>query len=325
MQRAVNECGVGSGASHLISGHHAAHHALEEELAAFVGCEAAVLFSSGYMANLCVAGVLLGRHDTVYSDRLNHASLVDAARLSGARQQRYRHGDPAHLKTLLAADAGKHKLVLTDGVFSMDGDFAPLPALADLAKRADAWLMVDDAHGLGVVGPGGRGSSAHFGLKQSDVPILMGTLGKALGVFGAFVAGSRALTEAMIQFGRTYTYTTALPPAVAEATRESLRVLVEEDWRRAHLQELVMRFRRGAETLGLALTDSTTAIQPVILGSAEAAAVYSQALEERGIYVPAIRPPTVPKGTARLRFTFSAAHSPEQVDQLLNTLADLSQ
>ena len=324
MQRAVRECGVGSGASHLITGHHAAHHALEEELAAFVGSEAAVLFSTGYMANLCVAAVLLGRRDTVFSDRLNHASLVDAARLSGARQQRYRHADPAHLETLLAADPGSNKLVLTDGVFSMDGDFAPLPALTGVANRANAWLMVDDAHGLGVVGPEGRGSCAHFALGQNDIPILMGTLGKALGVFGAFVAGSRALTEAMIQFGRTYTYTTALPPAVAEAARESLRVLAEEDWRRAHLQDLVLRFRRGAANIGLAITESPTPIQPVILGSAEAAVSLSRQLEERGIYVPAIRPPTVPKGTARLRVTFSAAHSPEHVDRLLNTLAELS-
>jgi len=314
--------GVGSGASHLVTGHAAPHHALEEELADFAGTERALLFSTGYMANLGVAGALGGRNATVFEDKLNHASLIDAAR-QGAEVKRYAHGDMERLAALLAA-TGDDKLILTDGVFSMDGDLAPLPLLVTLAREHGARLLVDDAHGFGVLGAHGRGSFEHFGLEVTPPAILMGTLGKAFGTFGAFVAGEDALIEFLIQEARTYIYTTALPPAVAEATRASLRLVREEGWRRAALDERIRQFRAGAERLGFELLESFTPIQPLILGDDAAALAASAFLEERGILVPAIRPPTVPEGSARLRITLCALHSEQQVARLLDALAALA-
>ncbi len=314
--------GAGSGAAHLITGHQAAHHALEEELAAFTGRERALLFSTGYMANLGVVSALLGRGDTVFEDRLNHASLIDAGILSRARLRRYAHADAADLEARLADATGGAKLVVTDGVFSMDGDVAPLPELAAACARHDAWLMVDDAHGLGVLGDSGGGSLAAAGLDGEAVPILMGTLGKAFGTFGAFVAGSDELIEFLIQAARPWVYTTALPAAVAEATRAALRLVREEPWRREKLAAHVARFRAGARERNLPLMESATPIQPLLVGDAERAVEVSAHLQKAGLLVPAIRPPTVPAGTARLRITFSAAHTEAQVDRLLDVLAE---
>jgi 8-amino-7-oxononanoate synthase len=324
LQKGADEFGVGSGASHLINGHSRAHHALEEELANFVGRPRALLFSTGYMANLGVLSALTSRGDFVFEDKLNHASLIDAGQLSGARLQRYLHTDVDSLEKRLekqtSQQSDKRKLIVTDGVFSMDGNLAPLPKLATAAQNHDAWLMVDDAHGFGVLGAKGRGSVDYYQLANDEVPILMGTLGKALGTFGAFVAGSEALIETLIQQARSYIYTTALPPAVAEATRASLRLTQADDWRRDKLQTLIRRFRNGADQLGLTLMDSETPIQPLLLGEVERSVAMSEALRQSGILVSAIRPPTVPAGSARLRITFSAAHSEQQVDQLLNAL-----
>ncbi|MDY6978362.1 MAG: 8-amino-7-oxononanoate synthase [Pseudomonadota bacterium] len=316
-KRGVDEYGVGSGAAHLVAGHARAHHQLEEELAAFVGRPRALLFSTGYMANLGVASALLGRKDAMFEDRINHASLVDAAQLSGARLQRYRHADSDHLQQLLDSSKASTRLIATDGVFSMDGDLAPLPSLARLAREQEAWLMVDDAHGLGVIGASGRGSLEESELGIDEVPILVGTLGKGFGTFGAFVAGEEALIETLIQQARSYIYTTALPPAVAEATRASLQLVQTEGWRREKLQQLIAQFRAGAAQLGLELGPSTTPIQPWIVGETERAVVLSEKLKEQGILISAIRPPTVPRGTARLRITFSAAHEPADITQLL--------
>lgn len=323
LKRGADEYGVGSGAAHLVNGHSHAHHTLEEELAAFTNRPRALLFSTGYMANLGVAGALLGRGDSAFEDRLNHASLLDAGLLSGARLVRYAHADPAALEAKLQASKSEEKLVLTDGVFSMDGDIAPLPALAEAAMPNGAWMMVDDAHGIGVLGHSGGGCLQHFGLGLDEVPILMGTLGKAIGSFGAFVAGDEALIETLINKARPYIYTTAMPPAVAEATRASLRLVQSEDWRREKLHTLIARFRQGAAQLGLQLMESITPIQPLLVGNAHEALRLSEALLERGILISAIRPPTVPEGTARLRITLSAAHSEEQVDRLLAALEEV--
>jgi len=314
--------GVGSGASHLVTGHSDAHHALEHELADFVGAERALLFSTGYMANLGLTGALLDRQGTVFEDKLNHASLIDAARLTGAGVKRYRHRDLVSLGRQLAEARGE-KLMLTDGVFSMDGDLADLPRLLALAQANNAWLLVDDAHGLGVLGAHGRGCYEHFGVPLTAPAILMGTLGKAFGTFGAFIAGDAELIEYLIQFARPYIYTTALPSALAEATRASLRIVQQEGWRREVLRERIVQFRAGAAQLGYTLLDSPTPIQPVIFGSAEAALAASQALRKHGILVPAIRPPTVPVGTSRLRISLSAAHTHGHVEQLLAALAEV--
>jgi 8-amino-7-oxononanoate synthase len=320
---AAREWGVGSGASHLVSGHCREHHALEEELASFTRRERALLFSTGYMANLAVVTTLLGRGDRVLMDRLNHASLLDAGLASGARFGRYPHGDVAALAARLERTGGGRTMVVTDGVFSMDGDLAPLAGLAALCRSRGAALFVDDAHGIGVLGARGCGSVEAAGLDAEDVPVLVGTLGKAFGTFGAFVAGSRPLVETLLQRARSYVYTTALPPAVAAATREALRVMQQEPWRRERLRVHVERFRRGATGLGLALLDSHTPIQAVVLGSEAAAVDASEALRSHGLWVPAIRPPTVPAGSSRLRITLSAAHSDADVDRLLEALATL--
>ncbi|MGZ8227163.1 MAG: 8-amino-7-oxononanoate synthase [Methylococcaceae bacterium] len=322
-RNAADNYGVGSGSAHLICGHSSAHHALEEELAAFTGRERALLFSTGYMANVGVINALVGRGDTVFEDRLNHASLLDGGLSSGAKFKRYAHADAAHLNTLLAQATG-NKLIVTDGVFSMDGDFAPLPALAQTAKNHNAWLMVDDAHGLGVIGPQGGGLLEYYGLGQDDVQVLMGTLGKGFGTFGAFVAGSEVLIETLIQSARTYIYTTALPPAIAEATRASLHIIMTESWRRDKLNALVTRFRSGAEQLGLRLTPSSSPIQPILVGESDRAVAISQTLLNDGFLISAIRPPTVPPGSARLRVTFSALHEEQHIDQLLKALSKIT-
>lgn len=318
----VQEYGVGSGAAHLVTGHSRAHHELEEALAEFAGRPRALLFSTGYLANLGVISALLGHQDAVFEDRLNHASLLDGGLLAGARFKRYRHRDCQALEAALVARKARRKLVVTDGVFSMDGDLAPLPELATVARRFDAWLLVDDAHGLGVLGEGGRGSLAHWGLGMAQVPVLVGTLGKALGTFGAFVAGEEALIETLIQQARTYIYTTAPPPAVAAATLASLRLAEAESWRREKLAHLIAQFRQGAAQLGLQLMDSQTPIQPLLVGDSAAALKLSESLFARGMLITAIRPPTVPAGSARLRITLTAAHSETQVERLLEALAE---
>jgi 8-amino-7-oxononanoate synthase len=321
-RRGAERYGAGAGASHLVCGHSRAHHALEEELAEFVGAPRALLFSTGYLANLGVVSALMDRHGEIFEDRLNHASLIDAVRLSRARVRRYPHVGTEELSRRLAGGKGE-KLIVTDALFSMDGDVAPLARLVALATEHNARLLADDAHGFGVLGVTGRGSFEHAGLRVEPPAILMGTLGKALGTFGAFVAGEAALIETLIQSARTYIYTTALPPAVAEATRASLKLARTESWRRERLRELVTRFRTGARELGFRLGNSETPIQPMILGEAPAALAAATQLRARGILVPAIRPPTVPKGSARLRITFSSAHTFEQVDRLLEALSSL--
>lgn len=315
--------GVGSGASHFVTGHRPVHEALERRLADWLQRDQALLFSSGYLANLGVIDALVGRRDQVYQDRLNHASLLDGGRLSGARLIRYAHGDMQQLEARLQRVADGRRLIATDGVFSMDGDVAPLAELAALAARHDAAMLVDDAHGLGVLGATGGGSLQQAGLDQDQVPLLIGTLGKAAGTFGAFVAGPADWIAYLRQQARTQIYTTAPPPALAAATLSGIDILIDEDWRRQHLQLLIHRFRAGAAQLGLRLLPSQTPIQPVVVGDSAAAVVASEALEQRGILVSAIRPPTVPEGSARLRVTLSALHSPADVDRLLDAMADI--
>ncbi|HJU26149.1 MAG TPA: 8-amino-7-oxononanoate synthase, partial [Rhodanobacteraceae bacterium] len=323
LREAANECGVGSTAAHLVCGHRREHARLEEALCEWTGREAAILFSSGWLANLGAMQALLDRDAVCVQDKLNHASLLDAVKLAGAALKRYPHRDAAGAERQLAA-AGEHRALLaTDGVFSMDGDVAPLRELATLCKRDGAALMVDDAHGLGVLGACGAGSADEAGLQQDDVPVLMATLGKALGCMGAFVAGSRPLVEGLTQFARTFVYTTAMPPALAAATCEAVHIARTEDWRREKLHALIARFRSGAMQLGLPLADSTTAIQPIVLGDAARTVAASQSLEDRGHLVTAIRPPTVPAGSARLRVTLSAAHEEQDVDRLLDALSSV--
>jgi 8-amino-7-oxononanoate synthase len=317
---AAAEFGAGSGAAHLVTGHSAPHHALEEELAAFTGRERALLFSTGYMANLGAITAFAGRGEVVLEDRLNHASLIDGARLSGARLLRYAHADAAAAGRQLAG-RDDVTVLATDGVFSMDGDVAPLAELAPLAARARAWLLVDDAHGLGVLGADGRGTLAEAGLDADAVPLLVGTLGKAFGTFGAFVAGDAATIEFLLQHARTYIYTTALPPAVAAATRVALRLAAGESWRRERLARLITRFRAAAQAAGLRITASTTPIQPLLVGADTEAVRLSAALRAAGLWVAAIRPPTVPEGSARLRITLSALHREADVDALVAALA----
>jgi 8-amino-7-oxononanoate synthase len=319
--RAAQRYGVGSGASHLVCGHSAPHRELEQALAEFTGRPRALLFASGYAANTGVLQALLQPGDTVLQDRLNHASLLDGGLHSGARLRRFPHNDCDALGRRLAQAPGP-ALVAVDGVFSMDGDSAPLAQLVGVCRQHAAWLMVDDAHGFGVLGPTGAGTVEAAGLGEAEVPVLMATLGKALGTAGAFIAGSELLVEALIQSTRNYIYTTAMPPALAAASLTALTLLREEAWRRDHLATLIGQFRRGAEALQLPLMDSGSAIQPLLVGEARAAVRISEALRQRGILVGAIRPPTVPPNTSRLRITLSAAHTPAQLEQLLQTLAD---
>jgi len=322
-KQAADKYGVGSGSAHLVSGHSVEHHALEEELADFMGTERALLFSTGYMANLGVVSALCDRHSEIYEDKLNHASLLDAALLSRAKRIRYPHLDSSNLEQRLTSSGSDNKLIISDGVFSMDGDLAPLDKLVKLANKNNTTLMIDDAHGIGVLGKKGKGIVEHVGLDSDSIPILVGTLGKAFGTAGAFVAGSEALIETLIQQSRSYIFTTAMPAAVAAATRKSLQLLAEESWRREKLQTLIKQFRTGAEELGLNLIDSVTAIQPIVIGETEQALSLSEKLFEKNILISAIRPPTVPEGTSRLRITFSATHTEKQVEKLLSTLKDI--
>jgi len=362
LQQGAAQWGVGAGSAHLVNGHFLPHQQLEDELAAFVGKPAALLFSTGYMANLGVVQALVGKGDAVFADKLNHASLNDAMRLSRAAVKRYRHNDMAQLAALLAQTDSGRKLVCTDAVFSMDGDCAPLPELLALCEQYDAWLLVDDAHGFGVLGEQGRGSLAHFaspppcrwrvreGVEMLEcdelTPILtfplqggrnndkntlnspriiyMATLGKAAGVFGAFVAAESVVVNYLINQSNSYVYTTATPPALAVALRESLRLIQQGDARRAQLQSLIAQLKGGLADLPWALMPSATAIQPLLVGDNRAALDLSLALRERGLWVAAIRPPTVPQGTARLRITLSAAHSADDVNRLIGALHELA-
>ncbi len=323
LRRATADEGVGSGSAHLICGHRREHAQLEEMLAEWTGRERALLFSTGYMANLGTMQALLARGDVCVQDKLNHACLLDGAQLAGAELKRYPHGDVEAAARQLQGRPQAAALLATDGVFSMDGDVAPLAELAALCIRERATLMVDDAHGLGVLGAEGAGSVQAAGLGQREVPVLMATLGKALGCSGAFVAGSAALIDGLVQFARPYVYTTAMPPALAAAACAAVEIARGEHGRREKLQALIARFRAGAAQLGLPLMASHSAIQPLRMGDAQAALDAARALEQRGLLVTAIRPPTVPPGQARLRVTLSAMHEDEHVDQLLEALGAL--
>ncbi len=316
--------GVGSGASHLVSGHLEPHAMLEEKLAEFTGFARALLFSTGYIANLGIVPALVGRSDAVFADRLNHASLIDAVQLARADSQRYPHGDLAALERLLDTSTAKRKLILSDAVFSMDGDLAPLPGLLALAESFDAWLVVDDAHGFGVLGRRGRGSLDHFKLPAAKRLVYMGTLGKAAGAAGAFVAGDATVIEWLEQRARSYIFTTAGSPMVACALAASLDLIAAGDARRQRLWRLVAQLRDGLADTRWRLLPSPTAIQPVIIGDNHETLRIAKALDERGLWVPAIRPPTVPRGSARLRVSVTAAHTEAQLARLVDALRALA-
>lgn len=319
----ARQWGTGSGGSHVINGHMGPHDVLEKALAGFVGADRALFYSTGYMANVGVVPTLVGRGDAVFADRLNHASLIDAVQLSRAEHHRYAHNDMEQLEKMLVASDAKRKLILTDAVFSMDGDLAPLRVLAGLAERYDAWLVIDDAHGFGVLGREGRGSLDHAGLPFSPRLVYVGTLGKAAGVSGAFVAGSETVIEWLMQRSRSYIFTTATSPVMASAILASLELIRNADGRRCHLQALIDRLQRGLDGSKWKLLPSFTGIQPVVVGENDAVLNVSAELVKRGIWVPAIRPPTVPKGSARLRISLSAAHTHEQVAQLVDALREM--
>ena len=315
--------GAGSGASHLVCGHQASHHRLEEELADFVGAQSALLFSTGYMANLAIPQSFLSRNDLLVQDKLNHASLIDSASLCRATFKRYRHNDINHLQKTLNTEKYRRTLISVDAVFSMDGDQAPITQLSDIAEENQAVLLIDDAHGFGVLGEQGRGSYSANRLIPNGPRLMLGTLGKALGSFGAFVAGNRVYIDHLKQFARTYTYTTALPPAVAQASRTALSILQDEPWRQEQLHQNIEYFRKCVADIGLELMSSQTPIQPLVLGDEKNALAASQILENMGIWVSAIRPPTVPADTARLRITLTAEHKREHIDQLLEGLQQI--
>ena len=315
--------GVGAGASHLVCGHSAPHEEVEAALADFIRLPRALYFSTGYMAALGTIPALAGRGDALFSDALNHACLIDGTRLSGADVHVYPHMDLAALEHALARCPNRQKLVVSDAVFSMDGDIAPIPEMLALCEHYDAWLLLDDAHGFGVLGEAGRGVLSHFNV-QSPRIVYLGTLGKAAGVSGAFIAGDGSVIEWLLQRARTYIFTTAAPPLLAVATLESLRLIELETWRREHLAALIMRLREGLAGLPWRLLPSATPIQPLIVGDNRAVVALSEALLQQGIWVPAIRPPTVPAGTARLRISLSAAHGIEDIDRLLHTLHSLA-
>lgn len=321
---AASECGVGAGASHLITGHHAAHHALETELAAFTDMPVALLFSTGYMANIGIVTGLTGRGDAVFADRLNHASLNDAALLSRAGFKRYPHLDLRVLEKQLAESRARRKLIVTDAVFSMDGDIAPVADLAALAERHDAWLLLDDAHGFGVLGARGQGVLAHCGVRSPRI-IYMATLGKAAGVFGAFVAGPRQVIDWLSQRARSYVYTTATPPLLACTVHAALGLIASESWRRERLGRLIEVLKERLAAPTWALMPSMTAIQPLVIGGNAEAMAVARWLSESGVLVPAIRPPTVPKGTARLRISLSAAHTEADVERLACLISEAAQ
>ncbi|MHB1566393.1 MAG: aminotransferase class I/II-fold pyridoxal phosphate-dependent enzyme [Acidiferrobacter sp.] len=318
---ATRRYGVGSGGSHLLGGHTAAHHELEVVLAEWVGAERALIFSSGYMANLALLTVLSGRHRRVFEDRRNHASLIDAVTLARAHRSRYR--DVEDLERQITAHDALQALVVTDGVFSMDGDRARLPEILAIAARSGARVIVDDAHALGVVGPGGRGTLAATGLARTATTVQMATLGKALGVVGAFVAGEAALIETLIQRARPYIYTTALPPALAAATTMAVTIARDEEFRRQQLAARIHEFETGVRRLGLDARGCGGPIQPLVLGGDAEALAASQYLRDCGLLVGAVRPPTVPVGSARLRITLSALHTAADVTRLLEALATL--
>jgi 8-amino-7-oxononanoate synthase len=322
LRLAAHRWGVGASAAHLLGGHREEHAGLEHALARWTGRDRALLFSTGYMANLGVVSALLDDDALCVQDKLNHASLLDAARLAGGTLKRYRHGDVESALRQLASRPESPALLATDGVFSMDGDIAPLASLAAVCRAQHATLMVDDAHGLGVLGPDGAGSVAQAGLLQDDVPVLMATLGKALGVAGAFVAGSATLIDGLVQQARTFIYTTASPPALAAATSTAIDIARFEGWRRDRLAHAIAHFRDGAAARDIALLASRTPIQPVLVGDSAGALALSVRLEDAGFFVPAIRPPTVPVGGARLRIALSALHSESDVERLLDALVD---
>lgn len=324
LQQGAAEWGVGAGAAHLVNGHFTPHQQLEQALAAFAGKPAALLFSTGFMANLGVVQALAGKGDTVFADKLNHASLNDAMLLSGAKVRRYRHDNMAQLDSMLAKAERSRKLVITDAVFSMDGDRAPLPELLMLCETHDAWLLVDDAHGFGVLGEQGRGSLSYFKLAAPRL-ILMGTLGKAAGVSGAFVAAEQVVIDTLVNQARSYVYTTATPPALSVTLLTSLQLIAQGDALRAHLYRLIAKLRAGLRDLPWQLMPSDTAIQPLLIGDNKQALALSEGLRARGIWVAAIRPPTVPQGTARLRITLSAAHTAADVERLIEALHALAQ
>ncbi|MBA2689815.1 MAG: 8-amino-7-oxononanoate synthase [Burkholderiales bacterium] len=322
VQHSAAAYGVGAAASHLVCGHSEPHEALEDALARFVKLPRALYFSTGYMAALGVIPALVGRGDSVFSDALNHACLIDGIRLSGAAVHRYPHCDLATLEDALARCASPRKLVVSDAVFSMDGDVAPVPELLALCDRYDALLMLDDAHGFGVLGADGRGVLSHFNVVSARI-VYMGTLGKAAGVFGAFIAGERTIIEWLLQRARTYIYTTASPPLLAAAAQESLRLIEAAGWRRAKLRQLILQLRAGLADLPLNLLPSNTPIQPFIVGANDAAMQLSEALLKQAIWVPAIRPPSVPQGSARLRISLSAAHDPADIARLVQTIRQI--
>lgn len=320
----LDKFGAGSGASHLVSGHLVPHEALEQELAEFTYRSRALVFSSGYMANVGVLTTLLNNNDVVLEDRLNHASLLDGGLFSGARFKRFAHLDTADLeKKLSSLQNARRKLVVADGVFSMDGDIAPVPELIRVTNEHDGLLMIDDAHGIGVLGRNGGGTIAHWQeqgahIDEDNLQILIGTFGKSFGASGAFVAGSEELIETLIQFCRPYIYTTAISPAQAEAIRTSLKIIQKDNWRRQYLAQLISRFRAHCDDLGLTTMASSTPIQAVVIGDVSKTVQASEQLMQEGVFVSAIRPPTVPAGTARLRVTFSALHTETQFQKLLD-------
>ena len=321
--KAVRQWGTGSGGSHVVNGHMMPHQMLEETLARFVGADRALYYSTGYMANIGVVPTLVGRGDAVFADRLNHASLIDAVQLSRADHRRYAHKDMAQLETMLASSDAKRKLILSDAVFSMDGDVAPLKELLDLAERYDTWLVLDDAHGFGVLGQEGRGSLNHFGIPFHPRLVYIGTLGKAAGVSGAFVAGSSTVIEWLMQRSRSYIFTTASSPVIAAALLASLALVRQGDDRREQLKQLAKRLHEGLQGTAWQILPSYTAIHPIIVGENDAVLRVSDALMDRGIWVPAIRPPTVPKGQARLRISLSASHTFEDVERLVCALREI--
>jgi 8-amino-7-oxononanoate synthase len=316
MQKAAGDSGVGSGASNLITGHHRYHDSLEKQLAKFVDMPAALLFSTGYMANIGVIGALMGRGDAVFADKLNHACLNDGAYFSYADFHRYPHNDVAALEKLLQTSKAKHKMIAADAVFSMDGDIAPIPEYLALCEKYDAYLYLDDAHGFGVLGAHGQGSLNHFNIKSPRI-IVMATLGKAAGVAGAFVAGEQVVIDYLIQKAKSYVYSTPAPPALSATLSASVQLIEQGDDLRANLKALIAYLKENLKLKKWKLLESDTAIQPLIIGGNEESLAVSEYLQTHGILVPAIRPPTVPAGTARLRISLSAAHSLEDVKQLV--------
>lgn len=316
MQKAAGDSGVGSGASGLITGHHRYHDELEQQLARFVELPAALLFSTGYMANIGVLGALVGRGDAIFADKLNHACLNDGGYFSHAEFHRYPHNDAAALEKLLQASTAKHKLIAADAVFSMDGDIAPIPEYLALCEKYDAYLYIDDAHGFGVLGEHGKGSLSHFKIKSPRI-IMMATLGKAAGVAGAFVAGEQVVIDYLIQKAKSYVYSTPAPPALSATLSASVKLIEQGDHLRANLQNLIQYLKANLKLNKWRLMDSDTTIQPLVVGDNLEALALSEYLQARGILVPAIRPPTVPVGTARLRISLSAAHTLEDIKKLI--------